>query len=57
MGVKLGHMKNAHVGVLNIPTYTTSTSTYFTCPGHMKNEFVGVVYIAMFKTPTSAFFI
>ena len=57
MGVHFGRMKNAHVGVLNIPTYTTSTSTFFTWPGHMKNEFVGVVYIAMFKTPTSAFFI
>ena len=28
-GVELGHMKNAHVGALNIAMYTTPTSSFF----------------------------
>ena len=34
-GVKLGHMKNALVGVLNIAMYPTRTSLFFISPVHM----------------------
>ena len=46
-GVRLGHMKNALVGVLLLYLYTTPTSSFFIRPGNMKNKIVGDVYIAI----------
>ena len=50
-GVRLGHIKNALVGVLTIAMYTLLMSAFSIIPGHMKNKVVGVVYIVIVKHP------